>query len=92
MEILWTQLANQDRQKIREYIAEHNLRAAIELDELIGMMATSLLDQPLKARSGRVAGTRELVIHPHFILVYRIERETENIVIIRILHTAQKWP
>ncbi len=55
MEILWTQLANQDRQKIREYIAEHNLRAAIELDELIGMRAASLLDQPLKARNGRFA-------------------------------------
>ncbi|POU04297.1 type II toxin-antitoxin system mRNA interferase toxin, RelE/StbE family [Escherichia sp. ESNIH1] len=77
---------------MREYIAEHNLRAAIELDELIGMRVASLLDQPLKARNGRVAGTRELVIHAHFILVYRIEHETENIVIIRILHTAQKWP
>lgn len=90
MEILWTQLANQDRQKIREYIAD--LRAAIKLDELIGMRVASLLDQPLKARNGRVAGTRELVIHAHFILVYRIEHETENIVIIRIFHTAQKWP
>ncbi|PWC12706.1 type II toxin-antitoxin system mRNA interferase toxin, RelE/StbE family [Brenneria roseae subsp. americana] len=92
MEILWTQLASQDRRKIREYIAKNNLRAAIELDERISSMAASLTDQPLKARNGRVTGTRELVIHPHFILIYRVENESGEIEIIRILHTAQKWP
>lgn len=91
MKILWTQLASQDRQKIREYIAEHNLRAAIELDERISTMANNLINQPLKARSGRVSGTRELVIHPHFILIYRVN-QSGDIEIIRVLHTAQKWP
>ncbi len=32
MEIFWTMLASQDRKRIREYIAEQNLVAAIELD------------------------------------------------------------
>ncbi|EFX1738980.1 type II toxin-antitoxin system RelE/ParE family toxin [Shigella sonnei] len=32
MEIFWTMLASQDRKRIREYIAEQNLMAAIELD------------------------------------------------------------
>ncbi|EEY0880393.1 hypothetical protein ACU970_004928 [Escherichia coli] len=36
MEIFWTMLASQDRKRIREYIAEQNLVAAIELDERIG--------------------------------------------------------
>ncbi|MGK3732357.1 type II toxin-antitoxin system RelE/ParE family toxin [Escherichia coli] len=36
MEIFWTMLASQDRKRIREYIAEQNLMAAIELDERIG--------------------------------------------------------
>lgn len=92
MEIVWTKLASEDRRKIREYIAENNLRAAIELDERIGSMAISLADQPLKGRDGRVNGTRELVIHPHFILVYRVKNEEERIEMIRVLHTAQKWP
>ena len=35
MEIFWTMLASQDRKRIREYIAEQNLMAAIELDERI---------------------------------------------------------
>ncbi len=69
MEIFWTMLASQDRKRIREYIAEQNLMAAIELDERIGYSASSLAGQPYKGRNGRVEGTRELVIHPHFVLV-----------------------
>lgn len=62
MEIFWTMLASQDRKRIREYIAEQNLMAAIELDERIGYSASSLAGQPYKGRNGRVEGTRELVI------------------------------
>ena len=42
MEIFWTMLASQDRKRIREYIAEQNLIAAIELDERIGCSASLL--------------------------------------------------
>ncbi|EOP2275208.1 type II toxin-antitoxin system RelE/ParE family toxin [Escherichia coli] len=48
MEIFWTMLASQDRKRIREYIAEQNLMAAIELDERIGYSASSLAGQPYK--------------------------------------------
>lgn len=54
MEIFWTMLASQDRKRIREYIAEQNLMAAIELDERIGYSASSLAGQPYKGRNGRV--------------------------------------
>ena len=56
MEIFWTMLASQDRKRIREYIAEQNLMAAIELDERIGYSASSLAGQPYKGRNGRVGG------------------------------------
>lgn len=39
MEIFWTMQPSQDRKRIREYIAEQNLMAAIELDERIGYSA-----------------------------------------------------
>lgn len=42
MEIFWTMLASQDRKHIREYIAEQNLMAAIELDERIGYWGLTL--------------------------------------------------
>lgn len=47
-------MASQDRKRIREYIAEQNLMAAIELDERIGYSASSLAGQPYKGRNGRV--------------------------------------
>ena len=59
MEIFWTMLASRDRKRIREYIAEQNLIAAIELDERIGYSASNPAGQPYKGRNGRVEGTRE---------------------------------
>ena len=92
MEIFWTMLASQDRKRIREYIAEQNLMVAIELDERIGYSASSLAGQPYKGRNGRVEGARELVIHPHFVLVYEVDSPRGKVYILRVLHTAQKWP
>ena len=46
---------------------------AIELDERIGYSASSPAGQPYKGRNGRVEGARELVIHPHFVLVYEVD-------------------
>nr|QKY85723.1 Death on curing protein Doc toxin [Escherichia coli] len=90
MEIFWTMLASQDRKRIREYIAEQNLMAAIELDERIGYSASSLAGQPYKGRNGRVEGTRELVIHPHFVLVYEVDSQWGKVYILRVLHTGHK--
>lgn len=39
-----------------------------------------------------VEGTRELVIHPHFVLVYEVDSQWGKVYILRVLHTAQKWP
>jgi toxin ParE1/3/4 len=50
-----------------------------------------LLKFPGMGRIGRVPNTRELVISSSpFIAVYQIRRQ--DIFILRILHTARKWP
>ncbi|HAH2862781.1 TPA: type II toxin-antitoxin system RelE/ParE family toxin [Escherichia coli] len=45
-----------------------------------------------EGRNGRVEGTRELVIHPHFVLVYEVDSQWGKVYVLRVLHTAQKWP
>jgi len=41
-------------------------------------------------KPGRVAGTREMVVRPNFIVVYAEDAET--VFVLRVLHAAQQWP
>lgn len=73
-----------------EFIARDKPLAAIAWDEKVEQSAERLLQQPRMGRNGRVPGTRELVIHPNYILVYR--EAAAKLEILRVLHAAQKWP
>ena len=73
------------------YIADRNPRAAVDLGAAIEAAVSRLADFPESARPGRVPGTRELVVPATpFVVVYRIE--VTGVVILRVLHGAQKWP
>ena len=90
MKLVWTRPAHADRKKIREYIAQHAPAAALALDELFSEKADLLLNHPGLGRTGRVPGTRELVAHRNYILVYDT---AGNVVrILRVLHTSRQWP
>ncbi|MDQ3530091.1 MAG: type II toxin-antitoxin system RelE/ParE family toxin [Actinomycetota bacterium] len=74
-----------------EWIAEHNLWAAIDMGDAIHAAVSRLAAHPAMARPGRVAGTRELVVvGTPYIVVYRVEASA--VVILRVLHGAQRWP
>ncbi len=45
---------------------------------------------PLAHRTGRLSGTRELVVHPNYIVVYAVA--DGGVTILRILHSARNWP
>jgi toxin ParE1/3/4 len=46
---------------------------------------------PNRGRLGRVEGTRELILAPlPFIAVYEVQQE--QVILLRILHGAQRWP
>jgi toxin ParE1/3/4 len=47
-------------------------------------------DHPFLYRPGRVAGTREAVVHPNYILVYRVTAEAVEIV--SVVHARQQYP
>lgn len=90
MKLVWTRPAQEDRKAIREYIAADNPNAALELDELLSEKAAHLINHPDLGRIGRVKGTRELVAHRNYILIYDIANDLVRV--LRILHAAQMWP
>jgi addiction module RelE/StbE family toxin len=87
---VWRPAARADRKRITDYIAEDNPKAAIELGDTLIEKAGLLGDNPMQGRIGRVKGTRELVAHPNYILIYRVVGTTVEV--LRVKHAAQKWP
>ena len=87
---LWKHAAIADRKSITAYIAQDNPRAAIEMGDMLIQKAAQLDQNPALGRVGRVKGTRELVAHPNYILIYRVVGKVAEI--LRVKHSAQKWP
>lgn len=90
MRIRWRPIAEADRDRIVDYIAQDNPVAAIELGDAIDRRVAELVEHPRLYRVGRVRGTREMVVHPNYVVVYRIARG--EIEILRVLHSARQWP
>lgn len=88
MKLVWTQPAREDRQAIREYIAADNPGAAVDLDELLSEKAARLVDHPGLGRPGRLQGTRELVVHRNYILIYDLAGDLVRV--LRVLHAARQ--
>lgn len=89
MKLYWTLEAIADRDAIFDYIEADNPAAALALDELFSEKAERLTDHPKLGRPGRVDGTRELVVHENYILVYDIAGDLVRI--LRVLHAARRW-
>lgn len=92
MRVLWTLAARQDRLDIVDYIAIENPRAALRMDELFREAAIRLADFPLIGKPGLIPGTRELVPHQSYRLVYEFDEAGETVWILTLIHTARQWP
>jgi toxin ParE1/3/4 len=91
MKSRWTQRALIALTEIHDHIASDNLTAAgVVRDRALSFVEATLLAHPSIGRPGRVEGTRESVIHPSYILVYRVTDDVVEILTVR--HVSQKWP
>lgn len=90
MELIWTDDALEDRDVIFDYIASANPTAALDLDDLFAAGAERLALNPGLGHAGRLRGTREFVVHRHYILIYDIVGDVTRV--LRILHTSRQWP
>ncbi len=90
--IEWTEQATLQLDQARDYIALSNSQ---EIADRIAMRIVATIQQlnafPMSGRSGRVQGTRELIIsETPFIAAYAID--LDRIVILAIYHGARQWP
>lgn len=90
MKLRWTPEAIHDRDSIYDYIQTDNPSAALALDEKFSELARHLVVHPRIGRPGRVEGTRELVVHQSYILIYDTSKDV--IRVLRVLHTSRQWP
>ncbi len=81
-------LASRDRKRIREYIAEQNLMAAIELDERIGYSASSPPGSRIKAATV-VEGTRNWLFTRILFWLYEVDSQWGKVYILRIAYCTE---
>ena len=86
----WKATAIADLLAIIDYISDDNPDAAQALKDEIEAKTSRLPEHPQMYLPGRVAGTREMVVRPNYIVVYADNIDT--ITILRVLHAAQQWP
>ncbi len=88
--IRWRTSALDELDAVLAYIARHNLAAAVALHERIESTVVPLSEHPYLFRAGRVLGTREIVAHPNYIVVYRVLADCVEVV--SVMHAAREYP
>src|ERR1019366_273763 len=92
MTLSWSPESIHDLIALRAYIAKHDPASAKRVALHILYSVEHLLsDNPKIGHSGRVPGTRELVIpKPPYVIPYRVRGSM--IEIVRVYHSSRRWP
>jgi toxin ParE1/3/4 len=91
MKIVWSRRAVQHLAEIRSYITKDHPQAAPRVAARILESVDLLAGHPHIGRSGRVIGTRELVVSgTPYVIPYRVKED--RLELIAVFHGKQKWP
>lgn len=85
--ITWTSLALQMLATAGQFIAKDNPKAATKLLKQIKKSVKLLKTHPFTGRRTEFKGIRELVVLPNYIVSYRVNADT--IQILQVWHVAQ---
>ena len=87
LRITWTTLALQMLASAGQFIAKDNPKAATSLLKQIKTSVKLLQTHPFMGRRAEFEGIRELVVHPNYIVSYRVNADTVQI--LQVWHVAQ---
>ena len=89
--VKWLRRALRNLESVHAYISQDDPEAAVRVVNKIRTGVDKIKEFPFMGRTGRVDGTRELVIgNTPYIVIYRVSDDA--IEILRILHSARKFP
>ena len=88
--IFWTERALEDLDEIFDYIARRNEKAANAVVDRIEQSVLPAAQFPHMFRPGKVDGTREIVAHPNYIVIYRVTQD--HIEVSGVVHTSRDYP
>lgn len=94
-DLMWRPKAEDDLIRIVDHIAEDAPVAAAALLQAIQDKAHLLRQNPQLGRAGRPGlpdGVRELVVHPNYLLFYRLLKRRRFIEILAVKHAARHFP
>lgn len=89
-EVRWTRRAKRRLQQIGRHIGRDNPRAAMQTIDRLWEAGNNLERNPESGRIGRMPGTRELVVLPNYIVIYRVRKDAIHIVTVQ--HAARRYP
>jgi plasmid stabilization system protein ParE len=90
MKVYRATAAETDRAHIIDHISQDSPLAAIQMDELFADAAARLANHPRLGKAGLIPGTRELIPHESYWLVYEVQGE--KVWILALVNTARMWP
>lgn len=88
--VFWRASARASLASIIRFIANDSPAAARRMRDLIEAAVLPAAEHPYLYRSGRVPGTREVIAHPNYVVVYRVM--AERIEVVNVLHVRQEYP
>jgi addiction module RelE/StbE family toxin len=93
--IEWRPMAHEDLRAIVRYIGKDNPTGAKNFGQELRDRTKRLAQHPELGRQGRpgLSGwLHELVVHPNYIVFYRVLAETRTVEILRVKHVVQQTP
>lgn len=88
--VFWRASARANLATIIRFIADESPPAARRMRKLVEDSVLPAAEHPYLYRPGRVPGTREIIAHPNYIVVYRVA--AERIEVVSVLHARQEYP
>jgi len=93
--IQWRPMAREDLRAIVRYIGKNNPSRAKSFCQQLRDKTKPLSEHPElghKGRPGLPDWLRELVVHPNYIVYYRVLADSRIVEILRVKHAAQQTP